>query len=93
MLKIEGLDRFSKDMEEAQRAFEQLNGELGKVNFDADDPASIEAAVAEVEHMVDERVGSYADNPIVGPMIDEIKESYRRAIIDRAAEVRLGRDG
>ncbi|WP_419826889.1 hypothetical protein [Sphingomonas sp.] len=90
MFEIKGLDKLSRDLEAAQQAFAELDGELGTVNFNAEDPESIEAAIAAVEKMVDDRVGRYSDNPFVGPMIDEMKESYRQAIVDKAAEARVG---
>ena len=92
MFEIKGLDKLSRHLEAAQQAFAELDGELGTVNFDAEDPESIEAAIASVEKMVDDRVHRYTDNPFVSPMISEVKESYRQAILDKAAGARLGGD-
>lgn len=89
MFKIEGLDQLTRDLEQAQKAMEGIDGELGTVKFNPHDPASIDAAVQEVERLVDEHLGSYADNPIVGPMIDAMKEQYRTTIFDKAASARL----
>ena len=89
MLKITGLDKFQKELAEAQRALEELDGELGAVNFYPHDPASIEAAIQSVYRMVDERAGQYASNPIVGPLLDQMKENYRENILQEAAEARL----
>lgn len=88
MLKIEGLDQLTRDLEQAQKAMAGIDGELGTVKFNPHDPASIDAAVQEVERLVDERLGLYSDNPIVGPMIDAMKEQYRTAIFDKAASAR-----
>lgn len=93
MLKITGLDKFQKELAEAQRVLEELDGELGTVNFHphepASQPASIEAAIHSVYRMVDERAGQYASNPIVGPLLDQMKENYRENILQEAAEARL----
>ena len=62
MFKITGLDKISRDLEDAQKALSEMDGELGSVSFDPHDPASIEAAVQEVERLIDERLGSYASN-------------------------------
>ncbi len=91
-MKITGLDQLTRQLDDAQRAFESLDGELGTVSFDPHDAASIEAAVQKVEAMIDERLGSYASNPIVGPMAEQMKEKYRAAIIEKAAAARLGDD-
>lgn len=90
MFKIEGLEKLQRQLAEAERAFEEIDGELGSVSFDPDDPESIEAAIVSMEQMIDDRLGPYANNPLVGPMIDEMKDKYRTAIIDKAAEARLG---
>lgn len=89
MIKIIGLDKVTRELEEAQKALAGLDGELGSVNFDADDPESIEAAIQSMEQMVDSRLGQYAGNSIIGPMIEEMKAQYRQAILDKASETRL----
>ncbi|UAJ10669.1 hypothetical protein [Polymorphobacter megasporae] len=92
MFEIRGLDKLDSDLKAAQRAFAELDGELGTANFDPENPESIEVAIASVEKMVDDRVRRYSENPFVVPMISEMKESYRQAILDKAAEARLGGD-
>ena len=89
MLKITGLDELSRQLEDAQKALKNLDGELGSVSFDPSDPASIEAAIQTVESVIDEKVGQYASNPIIAGLIDDLKEKYREMIVDRAAEARL----
>lgn len=89
MFKISGLDDLSRQLTNAQKALETLDSELGTVSFDPNDPASIEAAIQSVEAAIDERLGPYASNPIIAPLAEEMKEKYREAIIDRAAEARL----
>ncbi|CAM3956552.1 Phage protein [Bordetella tumbae] len=89
MFKITGLDKLQKNLKDAQRALSELDGELGVVNFDPNDPASIEAAIQSVNRMIDERVGEYSANPIVGPLADQMKEKYRESILQKAAEARL----
>lgn len=39
---------------------------------------------------IDARVGSYASNPFVRPIVDQFKETVRQHIIDQAVEKRLG---
>lgn len=90
MIKITGLDELTRDLDAAQKAFAELDGQLGTVNFDPENAESIEAAIASMEQMVDDRVGRYAANPIVGPMIEKAKETFRQAILDKAAGARAG---
>jgi len=89
MFKINGLENLQKNLKEAENALAELDGELGVVNFDAGDPASIEAAIQSVNRMVDECIGHYSANPILGPLADQMKEKYRESILQKAAEARL----
>jgi len=89
VFKITGLDKLQRELAESQRALSELNGELGTVNFDPHDPASIEAAIQSANQMIDQRVGQYASNAIIGPLIDQMKETYREGIIEKAAAARL----
>lgn len=92
MVKITGLDKLTRTLGDAQKAIAAIDGELGAVNFNPNDPASIEAAIAQMEAMIDERLGDYASNPIVAPMMEGMKERYRDAIIERAAQARMEGD-
>ncbi|CEH91657.1 hypothetical protein [Xanthomonas citri] len=92
MIKISGLDKLARQLEQAQQAFADMDGELGTVNFDPNDPASIEAAIQQVETMIDAKIEPWAGNPLVAQVADGMKEQYRDAIIERAAEARLESD-
>lgn len=92
MFKIDGLDKLTRDLEQAQKAIEAMDGELGTVSFDPEDPVSIEAAIQEVARLIDERLGSYASNPIIGPMVESLKEQYREGILEKAATARIEGD-
>ncbi|QIL43900.1 hypothetical protein G7045_06270 [Acidovorax sp. HDW3] len=89
---LKGLDDLQKTLSEAQRALEAVNGELGTLSFNPEDPGSVEAAIAESERLVDERLGKYANNSIVGPLMVQMKQSFRTAVIEKAAEARLKGD-
>lgn len=86
---IKGLDSLQRTLSEAQRALEAVSGELGTLTFNPEDPGSVEAAIAESEQLVDERLGKYANNSIIAPLIVQIKQSFRAAVIEKAAEARL----
>ena len=92
MFKITGLDNLQKNLKEAERVMGELDGELGVVNFNPNDPSSIEAAIHSVNRMVDDRIGQYSSNPILGPLADQMKEKYRESILQKAAEARLEQD-
>jgi len=92
MVKINGLDKLTRTLDDAQKAIAAIDGELGAVNFIPNDPGSIEAAITQMEAMIDKRLGDYASNPIVAPMMEGMKERYRDAIIERAAQARMKGD-
>ncbi|MBK5374642.1 hypothetical protein JFT81_08345 [Pseudomonas sp. TH43] len=86
---IKGLDKLQRDLTEASKALKELDGTIGSVEYDPNDPLSIEQAIAKIYRDVDSRVGSYASNPIVKPLIEQFKETARQHIIDKAAAARL----
>lgn len=92
-MKMTGFDKLQKELKDAQRALSDLDGELGVVNFNPDDPASIESAINQVSQVIDQRVGRYASNSIVGSLIRQMKEKYREIILQKAAEARLQSEG
>jgi hypothetical protein len=93
MTAISGLASLQKTLSDAQTALDAVNGELGTLSFDPEDPASIERAIMESERLVDERLGAYAENAIVGPLIQQMKDAYRAAVIEKAAESRAKEEG
>jgi hypothetical protein len=93
VFKITGLDKAMKDLDELSKALAALDGDLGSVNFNPQEPASIEAAIQAVEEMVDERTRPYQGNSTVASLAEEMKQRYREAIIEKAAEARLESDG
>ena len=85
---IKGLNELSRKMKELEKAIAALDGEIGSVNFDPNDPQSIEVAIQKMEQAVEDRVGNYSRNDIVEGIVSEVKERYRQAIIERASEAR-----
>lgn len=92
MFAIKGLDSLQKTLSEAQKALKAVEGELGTLTFDPQEPASIEAAIIESERLVDERLGAYSNNAMVAPLIQQMKEAFRTAVIEKAAAARLGEE-
>lgn len=90
MIEIKGLKELETDVSAASAVLGELDGELGRVTFDPDDPASLEAAITSAEQMVDEKVAAYAHNPLVAELAAGLKDTIRQGILDRAAAARLG---
>jgi hypothetical protein len=85
-VKIQGLDKLQRQLEEASRAFQTLDGEVAKVTIVAGDESSVQAAIRQVEEAVDRKAAPYRGNPFVDPLIKQMKEKYREHIIKRGRE-------
>ena len=94
VVKITGIDNLKKQLREVEKATEALNGSYD-IRFDANDPVSIENAIQDTCRMVDERASGYANNPMVTPLIEHMKENLRQHILDSAEQQRQenGQDG
>jgi hypothetical protein len=90
VLKITGLDRLQKQLEDAQKAFGALDGELATVRFNPEEPESVEAAIRTMEAAIDTKVGPYRNNALVLSIVPQLKEKYRAAILERAREALSG---
>lgn len=89
MLKVTGLDKLQKDLKVAQLALNELDGNLGTLHFDPQDPVSIENAIQKINQIIDERVSQYSSNPIIGPLAEQMKQTYRENLIQKATQFRL----
>lgn len=58
-MKIAGLDKLTKTLDQASRAAREIDGELATLSFDPGDPSSVEAAIAEAKLGVDSRLGAW----------------------------------
>lgn len=92
MFKIDGLDKLQRDLKRAQDALAELDGDLGSVSFNPEDPASIDQAIAAMVRIIDDRIAGYEDSEIIGSLAEEMKERYRAMILEKAAEARLQDD-
>jgi len=89
MIKISGLDSLTRQLDEAQQALREIDGDLGSVSFDPNDPASIEGAIQKLDALIDSRLAPWATNALVEQLSNQVKEQFRSTIIERAAEARL----
>lgn len=92
MFKIEGLDKFQRDLQKMQDALGELDGDLGSVSFNPDDPLSIDAAITSMEKMIDEKVAGFESSEFVVSLVEEMKDRYRAMILEKAAEIRVKND-
>ena len=53
---IAGLDKLQRDLEQAQRAFKSLDGEITRLTFEPGDQRSIDAALRQLDNAIDAKV-------------------------------------
>lgn len=85
-IEISGLDDVQRDLSELQQAMAGLDGALGTVSIDPDDPQSLERAIQQVEEIVNTRLAPYHNNPMVEHFSEQIKAHLREQIIEQAKE-------
>ncbi len=61
-----------------------LDGTIATLKFDPADPASVKAAIREMEKAVDSKLSAYRNNPLVSKIAAGSKEQFRKAIQKRA---------
>jgi hypothetical protein len=91
-LKITGLDTLQKQLNDASNALQALDGELTTVKYNPNDPSSVEAAVVQIQQIIDAKIAPYRGNNIVENLVSQLKERYRQQIYDRAAKARAAPD-
>jgi hypothetical protein len=89
MAKIKGLDQLQRQLADAQRAFQVLDGQVASVQFNPADATSVQEAIRTVEQTIDAKVAPYRTNPLVAQIIPQLKEKYRTALLDRAAKAMM----
>ena len=88
-MNMTGLDSLTKTLNELEKALSDLDGEIAHLNFDAHDPQSIENAIQKFNAAVDGKIAGYSQNDMIAQVVEELKESGRTTILERAAAARL----
>ena len=78
-----GFDKLTRELQDAQRALNSLDGTIGTISID---PANPGAAVREMERMIDNKVMAYRSNRLVAKVVSGLKERYRAKILERARQ-------
>jgi hypothetical protein len=82
-IKIDGLDKLKRQLDEASRAFKSLDGDIAKLSIVPGDQVSVQAAIRQMEAAIDRKAASYRGNPLVDPVVKQLKERYRDEITKR----------
>lgn len=85
---ISGFDALARQFDELGRAAKALDGDLATITFNPSDPASVRAAVRDMERAVDQKVSRWRNNPLVVGMAKKTKSAMRQDINKRARKAR-----
>lgn len=89
-MKITGFKELHEKTSQMAKFVAEIDGEIATVSFNADNPASIETALQEINHVIDEKTKSYERNDWIQNLAEQLKESARRQVLEKAASARLG---
>jgi hypothetical protein len=82
-IKLDGMSEVTRNMEQLKRA---LDGAFTGLSFDPLKPQEMERAIREIEMKVDMKFAPYISSPGVREIVSDLKEEYRKAIQQKAAE-------
>lgn len=88
MVKMQGFDTLTRQLDEVGKAAQALDGDLLTLNFDAGSAASVSEAVRQMERAVDQKVSRWRGNPLVGELAETTKAAMREQININAREAR-----
>jgi len=63
-------------MREAEPVLKRLDQEMEMINFDPAVPSSVESATQRVMDIIDELLGGFQINRILGPLANQLKAQY-----------------
>ena len=80
---IKGFDKLQRDLEDAQRAFQSLDGTIATLRFNPNDPQSVQNTIREMETAIDSKTAAYRGNALVAKVAKAMKNKYREKILLR----------
>ncbi len=84
-IRLTGMSEVTRNMEQLKRA---LDGAFAGLSSDPLKPQDVERAIREVEMKVDLKLAPYISTPGVQEIASQLKEAYRKAILQKADDAR-----
>jgi hypothetical protein len=82
--KLTGESEVTRNMEQLKRT---LDGAVAGLSFDPQKPQEVERAIREIEMKVDLKMAPYISSPGVREIASDLKQEYRKAILQKADDV------
>ena len=80
---ITGLDKLQRELEQAQHAFQSLDGTIATLKISPGDPNSVQNAIRQMEAAIDSKTVAYRGNALVAKVAKAMKDRYREQILER----------
>jgi hypothetical protein len=84
-IKLDGMSEVTRNMEQLKRALDRA---LAGLSFDPKKPEEVERVIREIGMTVDIKFAPYISSPGVREIASDLKEEYRKAILQKAEEAR-----
>ncbi|WP_434706593.1 hypothetical protein [Pseudomonas sp. D4-18] len=85
------LEAIRIQMREAETVLKALDKTLECITFDSSDRESVDAAIGQVTQTIDTKLKGFKNNPILSPMVEELKAQYVEGIQTQVADSELKR--
>ncbi len=79
-----GFDKLQRQLKEAQRALNPLEGTIGTLKFNPNDSQSVKGAIRQMETAINSKIASYRNNPLVSQLAEGLKDKFRKMILERS---------
>ena len=84
-IKLTGLSEVTRNMEALKRA---LDGAVEKASLEPANPRDVERVIREIEMKVDLKLAPYMTSPGVREIASQLKDEYRKSILQKAEAAR-----
>jgi len=84
-INVSGLEKLQRELADAQRAFQALDGTIATLKFDPTDPTSVDGAIRQMEVAIDNKTAPYHGNDLVKKVAQGLKDAYRKKILERSS--------
>lgn len=83
-IEIKGLAELQQKLGEFKTVMSRLEGQLGEIQFNPSDPASVDAAIRRMDTLVDERCGDFRNDSWASDVIAKVKRQFAAQVRERA---------
>ena len=82
-IRLTGMSEVMRNMEALKKT---LDGAVAGMSFDPQKPEEVERAIREIEMKIDMKLALYISSPGVREVAAELKDEYRKAVLQKAGE-------